>query len=92
MYDYKILKKRIRDIKWMINSNDVFNLMFRLRGGLARDMYGIQNEGLFTRAMGGTKYLIEEYHDTICQALDYICDSEQDEVCLSFNFLIILFD
>lgn len=69
----------------MMNTHDVFNLMFRLRGGLARDMYGIQNEGLFTRALGGTKYLIEDYHNTICEALDYICDSQQDEVRNSFS-------
>jgi hypothetical protein len=79
-YDDKTLRKRIRDIRWMMTSNDLFNLMFRLRGGLARDAYGIQNEGLFTRALAGTKYLIEDYHNTVCQALDYICDTDQDEV------------
>lgn len=80
LYDYKVLKKRMRDIKWMINNHDIFNLMFRLRGGLSRDMCGIQHEGLFTRALAGTKYLIEEYHQTICEALNYICETDSDEV------------
>jgi hypothetical protein len=79
-YDDKILRERIRALNSMMKSNDLFNLMFRLRGGLARDAYGIQNEGLYTRALAGTKILIETYHDTVCRALDYICDTEQDEV------------
>ena len=84
-YDHRIIQKRIRDLNWMRNTNDIFNLMFRLRGGLARDAYGIQNEGLFTRALAGTKYLIEEYHNTVCQALDDICDSDQNEVSSIFT-------
>jgi hypothetical protein len=76
LYDCKVLKKRINDIKWMITNGDVFNLMFRLRGGLARDMYGMQHEGLFSRAIGGTKLLVEEYHDTVSSALNFICDTE----------------
>ena len=68
---------------------DVFHLMFRLRGGLSRDQFGIQHEGkpkfynltgfyaigLFTRALAGTKYIVENHHNTICAALDFICDS-----------------
>ena len=53
--------------------------MFRVRGGLARDMYGMQHEGLFSRAQAGTKLLVEDYHDTVTAALKYICDSDSSE-------------
>jgi TAG lipase/steryl ester hydrolase/phospholipase A2/LPA acyltransferase len=60
----------------MIKEGDVFRLMFRLRGGLARDQYGMQHEGLFSRAKSGTKLIIEKYIASITYALDFICDSQ----------------
>jgi hypothetical protein len=77
LYDASVLKKRIYDIKSMIQRNDVFGLMFRLRGGLARDQYGMLHEGLFNKATAGTKLLVEEYHHTVASALNYICDETQ---------------
>ena len=41
LYDYKMLQKRINSMNEMISRGDVFDLMFRIRGGLARDQYGI---------------------------------------------------
>lgn len=75
LYDYRVLKKRITDTIQMINQGDIFNLMFRMRGGLARDQFGILHEALFTKAMAGTKDIIEDYHETVMKALDFICDS-----------------
>jgi len=74
LYDCRVLRKRIDDIQSMMNRRDVFNLIFRLRGGLARDQYGMQHEGLFTRTTAGTKYIIQQYHETVCKALAFICD------------------
>lgn len=77
--DCRMIKKRINSTVDMLQKGDVFDLMFRVRGGLARDMFGIQHEGLFTKAMAGTKLLIEKYHDTMAMALNYICDSSISE-------------
>lgn len=74
-YDAKMLKKRMASTDEMIQRGDVFNLMFRLRGGLARDQFGMQHEGLFSRAQAGTKFLIEKYLDSMADGLNYICDS-----------------
>ena len=41
LYDCNVLRKRIDDTMDMAKQGDVFRLMFRLRGGLARDQYGI---------------------------------------------------
>ncbi len=75
LYDCKTLAKRINGTSEMLQRGDVFNLMFRLRGGLARDQFGMQHAGLFTRAMAGTKHIVERYHETMASALNYICDS-----------------
>ena len=40
LFDCNVLKKRINDTMEMAKQGDVFRLMFRLRGGLARDQYG----------------------------------------------------
>ena len=40
LFDCSVLKKRIDDTAEMVRQGDVFRLMFRLRGGLARDQYG----------------------------------------------------
>ena len=50
--------------------------MFTLRGGIARSKYGLLHEGLFSRAMAGTKVLVEEYNAMICAGLDFVCDGE----------------
>jgi hypothetical protein len=75
LYDHKVIKKRIADTIHMIQHGDIFNLIFRLRGGLARDQFGINHSALFSKAKAGTKTIIEEYHETVAQALDFICDS-----------------
>ena len=80
LYDLKILKKRMADIRSMMNGEDIFHMMFRLRGSLARDQFGMQEVGLFTRASAGTKVIVEEYHLLITSALNYICDHHDDEV------------
>lgn len=43
----------------MINAEDVFGLMFRLRGSLSRNQHGMLHEGLFSRAHAGTKVLVK---------------------------------
>lgn len=54
---------------------DIFDLMFTLRGGIGRNHFGLLHEGLFSRAMAGSKLLIETYHNVVCAALDFVCDA-----------------
>lgn len=53
LFDTHIIKKRTRDLLDMIGRKDTFNLIFRLRGGLAREQFGITNESLFSKAVAG---------------------------------------
>lgn len=75
LYDCRMVKKRINATFEMLERGDVFDLIFRLRGGLVRDQFGMQHEGLFTKTMCGTKVVIERYHETMARALQFICDS-----------------
>lgn len=74
-YDHHVIRSRINDTMDMMRRGDIFNLIFRIRGGLSRDQFGIQHEGLFTRTMAGTKTIVEDYHEAIAMALNFICDS-----------------
>lgn len=75
LYDHRMLQKRIMFTREMLRRGDVFDLMFRMRGGLARDQFGMQHEGLFSRAKAGTKLIVEKYLETVCDGLNFICDS-----------------
>eukprot|EP01032_Pedospumella_encystans_P008825 gene8825-10437_t len=75
LYDHRMLQKRILFTREMLRRGDVFDLMFRMRGGLARDQFGMQHEGLFSRALAGTKIIVEKYLETIADGLNFICDS-----------------
>jgi len=80
LYDFETLDKRTNEMVSMLEKKHVFDLIFRLRGGLSRNQYGIGHEGLFSRALCGTKRSVEEYLGTVTGALGYICDShDQDE-------------
>jgi TAG lipase/steryl ester hydrolase/phospholipase A2/LPA acyltransferase len=80
LFDHKVLKKRIQDIKRLIDQGDVFTLLFRLRGGVSRDQFGMQNDGLFKKALSGPKLVVEQYHYTVCEALDFVCNTEDETV------------
>jgi len=80
LFDGRVLRKRITDTQNMLFRSDIFDLMFRLRGGLARDQDGTQHEGLYTLAAAGTKNIVEKYHNTVATALNFVCDSDEREV------------
>jgi len=80
LLDAKLMRRRIRDTERMLDSGDLFDLMFRLRGGLAREQYGASHEGLYTSAVSGTKLIVDEYHAVCSKALNYICDTNGGEV------------
>ena len=42
----------------------------------------MQHEGLFSRAISGTKMIVEQYHESVAYALDFICDSQVTIICI----------
>ena len=88
LMDAPVLRRRIGDTQRMLSAGDVFDLMFRLRSGLARDQYGTSHEGLYHQASAGTKLIVDEYHAVCSRALNYVCDADcpdvSDDVKLAF--------
>lgn len=75
LYESERIQARIDELVHLMRRRDIFDLMFTLRGGIGRNHFGLLHEGLFSRAMAGSKLLIETYHNVVCAALDYVCDS-----------------
>jgi TAG lipase/steryl ester hydrolase/phospholipase A2/LPA acyltransferase len=46
-----------------------------LRGSIGRNKFGLLHEGLFSKALAGSKVLVESYHNVVCAALDFCCDA-----------------
>jgi len=75
LYEADRVSARIDEFVHLMRRRDIFDLMFTLRGGIARNKFGLLHEGLFTRALAGSKVLIETYHNVICASLEFICDA-----------------
>ena len=48
LYDHEVLQSQIDELNAMMQKQDVFGLMFRLRGSLSRNQHGMLHEGLFS--------------------------------------------
>ena len=72
-YNYSLIEQQLEELKtgWM--SKDYKQLIYRLREYLSRTTGNITNPKLYAFNHIGTKYLIEDYIDTICSILLDIC-------------------
>lgn len=75
LYEKERITARIDEFVHLMRRRDIFELMFILRGGIARNKFGLLHEGLFSKALAGTKVLVETYHNVVCAALDFVCDA-----------------
>jgi Domain of unknown function (DUF3336) len=75
LYEKERINARIDEFVHLMRRRDIFELMFILRGGIGRNKFGLLHEGLFSRALAGTKVLVETYHNVVCAALDFVCDA-----------------
>lgn len=73
LYEADRISSRIDEFMHLMRRGDVFELMFTLRGGITRNRFGLLHEGLFSKAIAGTKVLVETYHNIVCASLDYVC-------------------
>lgn len=75
LYEQSRISARIDEFVHLMRRGDIFELMFVLRGSLSRNKFGLLHEGLFSKAMAGSKVLVETYHNVVCAALDFVCDA-----------------
>ena len=59
LYEGHRISARIDEFVHLMRRRDIFELMFVLRGGIGRNKFGLLHEGLFSKAMAGTKVLVE---------------------------------
>lgn len=75
LYERDRIAARIDEYVHLMRRRDIFELMFVLRGSIGRNKFGLLQEDLFTKAMAGSKVLVETYHNVVCAALDFVCDA-----------------
>ncbi len=59
LYERERIAARIDEFVHLMRRRDIFELMFVLRGGITRNMFGLLHEGLFSKAIAGSKVLVE---------------------------------
>jgi TAG lipase / steryl ester hydrolase / phospholipase A2 / LPA acyltransferase len=75
LYERDRIAARIDEYVHLMRRRDIFELMFVLRGSIGRNKFGLLHEGLFSKALAGSKVLTETYHNVVCAALDFVCDA-----------------
>ncbi len=76
LYEADRISSRIDEFIHLMRRGDVFDLMFTLRGGIARNKFGLLHEGLFSKALAGTKVLVETYHNIVCASLEFVAHTK----------------
>ncbi len=72
LYDNVNIATRLQRLRRLRRKGDDQGLLFVLNEGIHGNMEGMGKSQLYSRAKCGTKHLIEEYIDEICEALDYL--------------------
>jgi TAG lipase/steryl ester hydrolase/phospholipase A2/LPA acyltransferase len=76
LYESDRISARVDEYVHLMRRQDIFELMFVLRGSIGRNKFGLLHEGLFNKALAGSKVLVETYHNVVCAALDFVCDED----------------
>jgi len=79
-YDYKAIRSRVQRIKQARVSNDTAGLMYILHEGLHGNLANIASASLNGHAKLGTKHLIEEFINEVCEALDMIFQADENDI------------
>lgn len=72
LYDDVSINTRLQRLRKLRKRGDDHGLLFALSEGIHGNMAGMGNPKLYRRARLGTKHLITEYIDEICDALEYL--------------------
>lgn len=75
-YNSVLIRERLQQLRTFKRDQAVKPLMRALREGLHHDLGNMGNPLLYCRSLYGTKKLIEDYVDEVCQALNDVCDDE----------------
>lgn len=79
-YDYKLIRKRVERLKFAKSHGDPVGLMSVLHEGIHGNLGNIANPEMNHYAKIGTKYLIMEFIDQVCDALNMIYHADENEI------------
>lgn len=71
-YDWRLIRSRLSQIQRLRETGDITGLLYHLRQGLYWNIGNIANPALYDVARVGTKKLIGDYVDAVCDALGVI--------------------
>ena len=80
LYDYENIRLRLQRLRQLRRKVDDEGLLFVLNEGIHGNMEGMGKPQLYQRAMCGTKKLIDDYIEEICDALTYLASSELEAI------------
>jgi len=72
LYDAVNIRKRLQRLRTLRSKGDDRGLLFALGEGIHGNLCGMGNPKLYRKARLGTKFLIIDYINEICDALDYL--------------------
>ncbi len=79
-YDYKLIRKRVERLKFAKSHGDPNGLMSVLHEGIHGNLGNIANPEMNHYAKVGSKYLILEFIDQVCDALKMIYHADENEI------------
>ncbi len=82
-YDYKVIRRRLENIRQIRASGDPHQLLYYLNQGIHGNMGGMGSSKLYRKAKFGTKDLITAYIDEQAAALEQVAAVDNDILPLS---------
>lgn len=82
LYDYRVIRRRLEEIRRVRSSDDPHRLLFYLNEGIHGNMGGIGTSRLYRRAKFGTKDLITNYINEQAAALEQVAAVDDAEIPL----------
>lgn len=80
LYDHAEIRARLDRLRTHLDAGAAQELLYSLNEGVHGNMGGMGKPVLYTRAMCGTKQLIDDYVATIAEALEYLSRCPASEI------------
>ncbi|MBK8971505.1 MAG: DUF3336 domain-containing protein [Hahellaceae bacterium] len=80
LYNYELIYNRLMELRTAHQRHDNMTLIRSLREGLHHDLGNMGNPQLYQISHVGTKHLIEEYVNQVCESIDYVCREDLPEL------------
>ena len=80
LYDYAAIRSRLDRLRKMRKEHDDHGLLFALNEGVHGNMGGMGRAELYDQASFGTKTLVTEYIDAICEGLQHLAECKNSGI------------